>query len=59
VYQLAIKVKKYKCFDEEAGFDVIRRVNLIIGRNNSGKSSLLDLIDAVTSEKYGFDGNMW
>ena len=59
MYQLAIKVKNYKCFDEEAGFDVIRRVNLIIGRNNSGKSSLLDLIDAVTSEKYGFDGNMW
>ncbi|WP_427910467.1 AAA family ATPase [Shewanella algae] len=42
MHQLEIKFKNYKCFSEEAGFDAIQRVNLIIGRNNSGKSSLLN-----------------
>lgn len=50
---MAIKVKNYKCFMEETGFDAIRRVNLIIGRNNAGKSSLLDLIEIVVTGKYG------
>jgi len=59
VHQLEIKFKNYKCFSEEAGFDAIQRVNLIIGRNNSGKSSLLDLVDAVTSKKYEFDRSTW
>lgn len=59
MHQLEIKVKNYKCFSEEAGFDAIERVNLIIGRNNSGKSSLLDLIEAVTSNKYEFDRSTW
>ncbi|MCY9855320.1 ATP-dependent nuclease [Vibrio mediterranei] len=53
--QLEIKVKNYKCFKEPTGFERIQRVNLIIGRNNSGKSSLLDLIEAVTSSNYIFD----
>jgi putative ATP-dependent endonuclease of OLD family len=39
MYDLAIRAKNYKCFKEETGFDTIRRVNLIIGRNNAGKSS--------------------
>ncbi|MDM7860557.1 AAA family ATPase [Alteromonas sp. ASW11-36] len=59
MYQLAVKVKGYKCFHDEAGFDSIQRVNLIIGRNNSGKSSLLDLIDKVTSRNYEFDRSTW
>ncbi|MBO2571602.1 AAA family ATPase [Shewanella algae] len=59
MHQLEIKFKNYKCFSEEAGFDAIQRVNLIIGRNNSGKSSLLDLVDAVTSKKYEFDRSTW
>lgn len=42
---LSIKAKNYKCFGEEPqGFDEIYPINIIIGRNNSGKSSLLDLI---------------
>lgn len=59
MYELAIRVKNYKCFKDETGFDAIRRVNLIIGRNNSGKSSLLDLIEVVVSGKYEFDNSTW
>ena len=42
--------QNFKCFSEELqGFETIRRVNVIVGRNNTGKSSLLDLIEAVTN----------
>ena len=41
-----IKVSNYKCFGTEPqGFEVIRPVNVLIGRNNSGKSALLDVIE--------------
>jgi len=56
---LAVKIKNYKCFKDETGFDTIRRVNLIIGRNNVGKSSLLDIIEIVTSGNYVFDSPSW
>lgn len=43
--EVSIKIKNFKCFGPEpAGFDTILPLNFIIGRNNSGKSSLLDLI---------------
>lgn len=42
---LGIKLKNYKCFGEEAqGFDDIKKINIIFGKNNSGKSALLDAI---------------
>lgn len=56
---ISIKIKNYKCFSEETGFDSIKRVNVIIGRNNSGKSSLLDIISAVTNSNYNFDRSVW
>ncbi len=59
MHRLGIKVKNYKCFAEETGFDEIRRVNLIIGRNNSGKSSLLDVIATIASGEYSFDESTW
>lgn len=59
MHELGIKIKNYKCFDEETGFDTIRRVNLIIGRNNSGKSSLLDLVASTVAKQYDFDRNTW
>lgn len=40
-----IIAKNYKCFDAEGGgFDSILPINIIIGKNNSGKSSLIDLV---------------
>ncbi|MAM70797.1 MAG: ATP/GTP-binding protein [Gammaproteobacteria bacterium] len=55
----SLKIRNYKCFREAAGFDEIKRVNLIIGRNNSGKSSLLDLVEVAVSKNYSFDKSTW
>jgi len=57
--ELAVKIQNYKCFKHETGFDAIRRVNLIIGRNNVGKSSLLDLVEIVVSGNYEYDQETW
>lgn len=53
--KVSIKIKNYKCFGENPqGFDAIKPINVLIGRNNSGKSSLLDLIDYISSRKKGY-----
>lgn len=41
------------------GFDSIKNINLIAGRNNSGKSSLVDLIYFATVGKMEFPENHW
>ena len=44
----SIHFKGHLCFKKEwAGFDTIKPINVIIGRNNSGKSHLLDLVEAL------------
>jgi len=41
----SIKFKGYRCFqDEWAGFDAVKPITVIIGRNNVGKSHLLHLV---------------
>ena len=38
----------HRCFNNEwSGFQAIKPINVIIGRNNSGKSHLLDLVESV------------
>jgi ABC-type uncharacterized transport system ATPase subunit len=44
----SLKVKNLKCFEDWQGFDSIYPVNVIVGRNNSGKSTLLDLVWQAT-----------
>ena len=41
------EIKNYKCFTKETQFDPPLLVNLIIGKNNSGKSSFLDIIQHI------------
>ena len=38
----------HRCFKKDwSGFDTIKSINVIIGRNNSGKTHLLDLAEAL------------
>jgi len=49
----SIYFKGYRCFkDHYAGFDRILPINVIIGRNNTGKSHLLALVSALCESKY-------
>lgn len=49
----SIKIKNYKCFGNTSqGFNEIKPINIIIGKNNSGKSSLLDLIQYITTDNF-------
>ncbi len=47
-----ILFRGHRCFKKGwAGFEAIKPVNVIIGRNNTGKSHLLDLAEALCSGK--------
>jgi predicted ATPase len=41
---VGLKIANSKCFDEPQGFDGFPPVTLIVGRNNAGKSAILDLV---------------
>ena len=48
----SIYFKGHSCFKKDwAGLDTIKPINVIIGRNNSGKSHLLDLVGALCDGK--------
>jgi len=43
----SFKIRDYKCFlkkNDYQGFDEIKPINIIIGKNNSGKSKLLEFL---------------
>jgi predicted ATPase len=47
-----VRIANYRCFSSEPeGFSDLGKLNLIIGRNNSGKSRLLDLIRYLCDPK--------
>lgn len=47
----------HRCFKNNwSGFDEIKPVNVIIGRNNTGKSHLLDLVEALCQSKLADKG---
>ena len=44
----AFKFRGHSCFKNDwAGFDEVKPINVIIGRNNTGKSQLLDLVKSA------------
>lgn len=48
----SIKFCRHRCFKNDwSGFDSIKPINVIIGRNNTGKSLLLDLVAALVEGK--------
>lgn len=57
----SIKIRDYKCFVKEndyQGFDEIKPINVIIGKNNSGKSKLLEALAGIvegTQKSMPFD----
>ena len=54
----SIYFRGHLCFQREwSGFDTIKPINVIIGRNNSGKSHLLDLVEAICDNS--LEGRDW
>ena len=52
--------KGHLCFKGDwSGFDQIRPINVVIGRNNSGKSQLLDLVDSLCTGTASRDQRTW
>jgi hypothetical protein len=46
-----VHFKGYRCFKLNwAGFNAVMPINVIIGRNNTGKSHLLDLVELICQE---------
>ncbi|MBM2837859.1 MAG: hypothetical protein HW415_484, partial [Deltaproteobacteria bacterium] len=59
-YNLSIEIKNYKCFGEDPqGFYHLRPINLIIGRNNTGKSTLLEMVERTVMENANFQEAQW
>ncbi|MFT5963948.1 MAG: putative ATP-dependent endonuclease of OLD family [Flavobacterium sp.] len=51
-------IKNFKCFDEEGCIlENLKSINIIIGKNNSGKSSLIESIKFLTTNDNAFFQN--
>ena len=53
----SIQFRGHTCFKTGwSGFDTVKPINVIIGRNNSGKSHLLDLVETLCSGTFNQHG---
>ena len=53
---VGLSISHFKCFGEEGGgFAVFQPINIIIGRNNTGKSALIDAVELCITEGKSFD----
>jgi putative ATP-dependent endonuclease of the OLD family len=53
-----IHIKNYKCFDDEGCIiKDLNQINVIIGKNNTGKSSVLEVIQQIVENKPEFNNN--
>lgn len=56
----SLRASTLKCIGAEPqGFEEIKRINLIVGRNNSGKSSLLDLVELAVKGDSIVNERLW
>ena len=53
---VGLSIENFKCFGKGSGeLDVFRPINVVIGRNNSGKSALIDAIELCVTQGKSFD----
>lgn len=53
-----LTIKNFKCFDEEgASIETLKFINVIIGKNNSGKSSIIEVFKFLTTSDKDFFNN--
>ena len=51
-FPTSMSFKNYKCFTDESNIPWFSSFNVIIGRNNSGKSSFLDIIHSLCDPNF-------
>lgn len=57
---IKLAVTNFKCFGgEPQGFEAIKPINILIGRNNSGKSSLIDVISSTVANNFDVPEHLW
>lgn len=53
-----LEIKNFKCFDDDGCIlENLKPINIVIGKNNSGKSSLIELIKFLTTNEKSFFQN--